>query len=230
LGRLDASKNAAIAVHRGQRLHRRNSPSLSHGDFIDRAECVAAIACAGKFIANFILPRVSEMSGPYQMFGQLFDVYFLSKEMNVNSDEGWLLRYEEVPRDFIPELVESARKEMIHNLVSSFCHAIHFREASERLPRGVLTRCASLLLLLLQTGIFNKLPAEEHKKWKRDLPQLGQYFTVGFTYGEGYGGYDERGHVRDTLRPDRIVRPFDESHPSGPGVRSNFLHPVFRCE
>ena len=82
-------------------------------------------ARAGKFIANFILPRVSEMSGPYQMFGQLFDVYFLSKEMNVNSDEGWLLRYEEVPRDFIPELVESARKEMIHNLVSSFCHAIY---------------------------------------------------------------------------------------------------------
>jgi len=127
LGRLDASKNAAIAVHRGQRLHRpAPEASLSHGDFIDRAECVAAIACAGKFIANFILPRVSEMSGPYQMFGQLFDVYFLSKEMNVNSDEGWLLRYEEVPRDFIPELVESARKEMIHNLVSSFCHAIQF--------------------------------------------------------------------------------------------------------
>ena len=35
---------------------------------------------------------------------------------------------------------------------------------------------------------------------------------------------------RRRLRPDGIVRPFDESHPSGPGVRSNFLHPVFRCE
>ena len=32
LGRLDASKNAAIAVHRGQRLHRSTPEvSLSHG-------------------------------------------------------------------------------------------------------------------------------------------------------------------------------------------------------
>ena len=47
---------------------------------------VPMFARAGKFIANFILPRVSEMSGPYQMFGQLLPEHLAKKtELNGTS-------------------------------------------------------------------------------------------------------------------------------------------------
>ena len=125
-----------------------------------------------------LLPRVSEMSGPYQMFGQLLDVYVLTS--NKDSESAVVVRYEEVPKDFIPELLESVRAAVLTN------HA----------------------------GI-----AEKNK------PLLGQYWTCGFEYGKGYGGY-ENGHLRDPLSDDRVVRPFDEQDPNGPGAKSNFLHPV----
>lgn len=126
-----------------------------------------------------LLPRVSVMSGPYQMFGQLLDVYVLTSDKK--SGAATVVRYEEVPKGFIPELMESVRAAILIN----------------------------------QTGI-----AENNK------PLLGQYWTCSFEYGKGYGGYDENGHLRDPLSQDRVVRPFDEQNPNGPGADSNFLHPV----
>ena len=128
-----------------------------------------------------LLPRVSEMSGPYQMFGQLFDVCVLS--CYADSGEPVVLRFEEVPKPFVLELMRSVRAAILLN-------ATHVSE--------------------------------------KNLPLLGQYWTVGFEYGKDYGGYDENGHVRDTLRSSRTVRPFDETDPNGPGAGSLFLHPVFR--
>jgi hypothetical protein len=128
-----------------------------------------------------LLPRVSEMSGPYQMFNVLFDVCVLS--CYADSGEPVVLRFEEVPKYFVPELMRSVQVAISQNAT---------------------------------------LVSEKNR------PLLGQYWTVGFEYGKDYGGYDDDGHVRDTLRSSRTVRPFDEADPNGPRAGSLFLHPVFR--
>ena len=126
-----------------------------------------------------LLPRVSEMSGPYQMFGQLIDLYVLSSYKG--SDSPVVIRYEEVPKAFVPELMAAVQSDILSNA----------------------------------TGVFNV-----------NKPMLGQFWTCSFEYGKNYGGYDENGHVRDTLRSDRVVRPFSENDVRGPGMDSQFLHPV----
>ena len=126
-----------------------------------------------------LLPRVSEMSGPYQMFGQLIDLYVLTSYKE--SKTPVVVRYEEVPKAFVEELMSAVQLDIASN------------------SSGV--------------SLLNK-------------PMLGQFWTCSFEYGKNYGGYDENGHVRDTLRADRVVRPFSENDINGPGSQSQFLHPV----
>lgn len=183
----DFKKSAGGFIHGFRYLVRAQHRILelrNHGVVWPGSEVMQLVGSADRTELMFqlgqrLLPRVSEMSGPYQMFGQLIDLYVLTSYED--SDSPVVIRYEEVPKAFVSELMATINAGIVSN----------------------------------STGMssINK-------------PMLGQFWTCSFEYGKGYGGYDEKGHVRDTLRADRVVRPFNENDINGPGAQSNFLHPV----
>eukprot|EP01043_Picozoa_sp_COSAG02_P067894 COSAG02_NODE_11074_length_1800_cov_1.309818_2_plen_323_part_00 len=183
----DFKKSAGGFIHGFRYLVRAQHRILelrNHGVLWPGSEVMQLAGLADKTKQMFqlgqrLLPRVSEMSGPYQMFGQLLDLYVLT--VHKGSDTPVVIRYEEVPKAFVAELMTAVQTEVVSN----------------------------------STVVSNA-----------NKPMLGQFWTCSFEYGQNYGGYDENGHVRDTLRSDRVVRPFSESDISGPGSQSQFLHPV----
>ena len=62
-------------------------------------------------LATEILRRSSEMSGPYQMFSVLMDLYAFT-------DDGRCLRYDEVPASYLPALLN--RTAMSHYITVTF--------------------------------------------------------------------------------------------------------------